>query len=546
MFISHHIGSNTWGQLSESTLRRYLLAPISVGVATLVRWLLDPVFGMDHPLLLYYGAMAVTAWRGGWWPAVVSLVLGYLVADWFFIPPKYDVGLLSLKPTPLIGFGTFLFTGVMIAAFSEAAKRAQHRAESNAMLAQRRGDVLEKEVVDRTLAEEALRENQERLRLALEAARMVAWEWDIRTDETVFSPNAAEVIGLSPPFKIKDSRHGLGWLLPEDFLRHQQACSAAESKRSGYVSQFRFLRPDNGVQIWLEDHAKAVCDSAGNVVGVSGIVMDITQRKQAESQIEKWSAELEGRVRERTAQLQASNKELEAFSYSVSHDLRAPLRSIKVFSQMVREDYNDKLDDQGRQYLGIIDEAGSHMGCLIDDLLHLSRVTRSEMCRQPVDLTAMAGQIINGLQQLEPNRSVHVVIAPALRANGDERLLHIALENLLNNAWKFTSKQPAPKIEVGSEIMDGQTVFFVRDNGAGFDMAFADKLFGVFQRLHSPDEFQGTGIGLATVQRIIQKHGGEIWARSAERKGATFYFTLRDENGNAARENAALKIDRSN
>jgi light-regulated signal transduction histidine kinase (bacteriophytochrome) len=235
---------------------------------------------------------------------------------------------------------------------------------------------------------------------------------------------------------------------------------------------------------------------------------------------------LERRVSERTAQLQASNKELEAFSYSVSHDLRAPLRSIDAFSQLVREDYNDKLDDQGKQYLGIVGEASRQMGRLIDDLLHLSRVTRSEMRRQPVDLTAMIAQIFAGLQRLEPNRLVEIVIAPGLHVDGDERLLRIALENLLNNAWKFTSKRPEARIEVGSEMQDGQLVFFVRDNGAGFDMEYSNKLFGAFQRLHSSSEFPGHGIGLATVQRIINRHGGNIWARAAIDQGATFYFTI--------------------
>jgi PAS domain S-box-containing protein len=527
---------------SESKLWCYLTAPVSVGAATILRWLLDPIFDEEHPLLLYYGAVAVTAWLCGWWPAIVSLVLGYLIADWLFISPRYELSVLSLKPAPLLGFGTFAFTSILIAAFSEAAKRAQRQAESNAGLARRRGDVLEKEVADRTLVEKALRANQERLGLALEAARMVAWEWDMKTDEMVFSSNAAEVIGLSPPFRMNPSKTGLAWLHPDDVLRHLQTCSEALAKRGGYVSQFRFMRPDNGAQIWLEDHARVVCDPAGNVAGINGIVMDITRRKQAEGEIEKWAAELERRVRERTAQLQASNKELEAFSYSVSHDLRNPLRSINSFTQLVRDDYEDKLDEQGRQYLDIVGEASRQMARLIDDLLHLSRVTRSELQPQPMDLSLLAEKILAGLRQAEPQRQVETMVAPRLQAEGDERLLRIALENLLGNAWKFTSRRVEAHIEVGSEMQDGERVFFVRDNGAGFDMADANKLFGAFQRLHTSGEFPGHGVGLATVQRIISRHGGRIWAAAAINQGATFYFTLTDRNRRTPIDNAALDV----
>ncbi len=252
-------------------------------------------------------------------------------------------------------------------------------------------------------------------------------------------------------------------------------------------------------------------------------------RQRAEDD-RRMKAELEQQVAERTAQLNAANRELEAFSYSVSHDLRAPLRSIDGFSQAVLEDCADRLDDQGRDYLKRVRAATQHMGQLIDDLIKLARVARAEIRREAVDLGALAGEVLAELQKREPDRRVECRIEPGLTAEGDARLLRVALDNLLGNAWKFTGRQPRPRIEFGAHLREtGGPVFFVRDNGAGFDMTYAGKLFGAFQRLHSLSEFPGTGVGLATVQRIVHRHGGRVWAEAAVGKGATFYFTLSPE-----------------
>lgn len=238
-------------------------------------------------------------------------------------------------------------------------------------------------------------------------------------------------------------------------------------------------------------------------------------------------AELEQRVKDRTAQLESANKELEAFSSAVSHDLRAPVRQIEGFAQMLAQECADNLGEQGLHYLSHIGEATQRMGQLIEDLLALSRTTQMPLVRQQVDLTLLARQVAAKLQAAEPSRLVDVMIADGLTSQGDARLLRVVLENLLSNAWKYTGKSAHGRIEVGSSTAaDGQTVYSVRDNGAGFDMAHAGKLFGVFQRLHSEKEFPGTGIGLATVQRIIHKHGGKIWAEAEVGRGACFYFTL--------------------
>jgi len=255
---------------------------------------------------------------------------------------------------------------------------------------------------------------------------------------------------------------------------------------------------------------------------VSAAIRDVTKRKQDEADIQKLNEDL----KQRAAQLEAANKELESFSYSVSHDLRAPLRSIDGFSHALLEDYGEQLPPEGRQYLERVRAATQRMAVLIDDLLNLSRVTRTPLQPRFINLSKMAEEITHTLQETDPERQVTFSIAPDLMVDGDPHLLHQVLENLLSNAWKFTSKQEHAIIEFGQQNRVKERTFLVRDNGVGFDMAYADKLFGVFQRLHSVSDFPGTGIGLATVQRIIAIHGGRIWAESAEGKGTTFFFTL--------------------
>jgi signal transduction histidine kinase len=236
---------------------------------------------------------------------------------------------------------------------------------------------------------------------------------------------------------------------------------------------------------------------------------------------------LERRVEERTRELAAANQELEAFSYSVSHDLRAPLRAIDGFSKALLEDYPGQvLDEQGRHYLERIRAGTQRMAELIDALLHLARVTRAELVRRPVDVSRLAHAVAAELARRDPSRTVEVRIEEGLMTEADVHLVTIVLENLMGNAWKFTSRRAGARIEVGGAAVDGTRAYYVRDNGAGFDMQYADRLFGVFQRLHAASEFQGTGIGLATVHRIIVRHGGRIWAESTVGQGATFYFTL--------------------
>jgi PAS domain S-box-containing protein len=286
------------------------------------------------------------------------------------------------------------------------------------------------------------------------------------------------------------------------------------------------IRHNSGLTTDVLYNASVYRNEAGKAQGVFATARDITAQKQAEESIRRLNARLERRVAERTAQLEAANKELDAFSYSASHDLRAPLQTIDGFSRALLEDYGDKLDDEAKDYLQRLRAASQRMAQLVDDLLKLSRLTRADMVLEPVDLGAIARSVADDLHAYSPARDVAFDIVAGAAVNGDKRLLAVLMDNLLGNAWKFTSKHPRAKIEFGVAERGGEHVYYVRDDGAGFDMAHVEKLFVPFQRLHAASDFPGTGIGLATVRRIVLRHGGRVWAEGELEKGATFYFTI--------------------
>ncbi len=374
--------------------------------------------------------------------------------------------------------------------------------------------VLAHDITERRRAEAALAASEERFRALAVSAKDAIISADHEGNITYFNPGAELIFGHSAS-EVTGSP--LMLLMPQRFrVAHRAGFARYLATREAHVVgrtvELVGLRKDGSefpVELSLASWQRE------NELAFTAILRDVTARKQAEDALKQYAAQLE-----------VANAELDAFAYSVSHDLRAPLRSIDGFSAALLEDCAERLSRSDLDHLSRVRKASQRMAGLIDDLLALSRVTRATLSRERVDLSGLARQIASELRQRDLSRQAEFVISTDIQSEGDAHLLRIALENLLGNAWKYTSRTPQPRIEFGCAQHDGDRAYFVRDNGAGFDMRYADKLFGAFQRLHSAGEFEGSGIGLATVQRIIHRHGGRVWAEGAVGQGATFYFTL--------------------
>ena len=385
-----------------------------------------------------------------------------------------------------------------------------------------------RDMTERKMAEEALLESEIKYRTLFESAgdTIFLLDKDIFIDCNqraleMFRCTREQIIG-QPPYRFSPEVQPDG---KESKIKALEKNNAALGGQPQFF-KWKHIRYD-GTPFDAEISLNAVNDKSKNYI--QAICRDITERRRVEEELNKYREHLEELVRERTIKLEASNKELEAFSFSASHDLRAPIRTIDGFSQALLEDYKDKLDMQGKNYLIRIRSATSHMIELIDDLLQLSRITRAEMNIEQINLTGIARSVIDELHKSQPERYVETRIADGLEETADSRLMRIVLENLMGNSWKFTGKKAHAVVEFGFMKNGDRKTYFIRDNGVGFDMAYADKLFAPFQRLHTDDEFPGTGIGLATVQRIIHRHEGRVWAEGQINKGATFYFTLNEK-----------------
>ncbi len=370
----------------------------------------------------------------------------------------------------------------------------------------------------RMRADRARLESEQRLKLITDQMPAILWSTDLKLRITAIHGSVLAPLSIDPaPYLGRDVSAIIGH---DD--AGQAGVHAHHNALNGTSDRYERAIGMRSFDVRVEP----LRDPSGRIVGAVSLALDITERLEMESAIQQLNVVLEQRVAERTRQLEAVNEELEAFCYSVSHDLRAPLRSIDGFSQALLEDYVDHLDGAGQDYLQRVRKASQRMARLIDDLLTLSRVTRSPLARRPVNLSVIAETIISDLRQHDRQRQVHIALQPDLWEEVDSRLIEIALTNLLENAWKFTSRQDTTQITLQRTEQAGAAVYHLSDNGAGFAMEYAQRLFQPFQRLHSEHEFPGTGIGLATVKRVIARHGGQIWATSAPGQGATFSFTL--------------------
>ena len=386
--------------------------------------------------------------------------------------------------------------------------------------------MIARDITERKRSEEALREKEFWIKESQRVGRIGSYILDFQTRTWTSSAVLDEIFGICGEF----DRSVVGWLgliHPEqknDMMTYFSNDVIAQGHP--FNKEYRVVRANDGVVRWVWGLGELSYDSSGALRRMIGTIQDITERKNADNEIRRLNAELELRVRDRTAQLETANRELESFSYSVSHDLRAPLRGIDGWSLALVEDYRDSLDSRAHEYIGRIRAEAQRMGTLIDDLLQLARVTRAGLELDRMNISDLVRVIASRLKEHLPYRSIEFSVEEGLHATADPRLMEIALTNLLDNACKFTSTREKAMIEFGRNKDGTAPVYFLRDNGVGFDPAYSTKLFGPFQRMHKTSEFPGTGIGLATVQRIVHRHGGRVWADARVGEGATFYFTL--------------------
>ncbi|MCI0506127.1 MAG: PAS domain S-box protein [Gammaproteobacteria bacterium] len=385
------------------------------------------------------------------------------------------------------------------------------------------------DITERKMMEEALRESEDRQKKAQEVGHVGTWDWKPLTGELVWSDEMYRIFGYSP----NEVAPCYEWFLERvhsddrEYLNNVVQKALYENQPCNVDCR---IITKQGIERIANTQGEVRFGERGVPVQMLGTFQDITERKNIEKELEQYRSHLEELVAMRTAELEISNKELESYSYSIAHDLRAPLRGITGFSQILKDEARHKLEKEDMELLDRIVAAGKNMSELIDDILELSQFTRSKLHYESVNLTSLGNEIIMRLKQTQPDRELQWQVQENLLVTGDARLLEVALQNLIGNAWKYTRDQKPAQIQFGNQEYGNETIYYIKDNGVGFDMQYQNQLFKPFSRLHIMENFEGTGIGLATVQRIVQRHGGRVWAEGEDRKGATFYFTLRNYN----------------
>jgi PAS domain S-box-containing protein len=485
-----------------SVVLRYGLAVVSVAVALGLALLaqLQTVPDLEFPLFLT--AIAVTVWYAGAGPGVLAVVFSGLGFDYFLAQPRYT---LYIEPPNRPLFVVFILFALMIAWFSSRRRRIEQEL---------------RQALDE-LDTAAKRSQHARL---LNLTHDTIFVRDMSDLITYWNRGAEEFYGWTAEQVVgKVTTHQL---LQTVFPAPLEQINAKLLRTGRWEGELVHTKRD-GTQVVVASRWSMEQDEQGRPLATLETNNDISERKRAEEEIRKLNAELEQRVIERTAELKATNKELEAFAYSISHDLRAPLRHMAGYAELLQKNASTILDEKSRRYMTMILESAKRMGDLIDDLLAFSRIGRAETRKTMVSLEQLVKEALSEVQQETDGRNMDWRIGALPNLYGDRSMLRLALVNLVSNAVKFTRKRPQPEIEIG--CVDGkedEIVVFIRDNGVGFEMKYVNKLFGVFQRLHRAEEFEGTGIGLATVQRIIHRHGGRVWAEGLVDRGATFYFSV--------------------
>jgi PAS domain S-box-containing protein len=491
--------------LPKHFLVRYGIS-IFIPIAALLSYqvLVKTVGGNLPTYITFYPAVIITALLAGFGPGLLATVTAALLAAYWILPPQGQLAVSSFPDA--VGLAIFSFNGVLISVMAKIYRCARERAADYAAELALRDE--------RKKAEDALRASEVRFNLAQDAAKAGAWEWDLMTNENVWSEEVWRLYGLEPHCYEPTYETWRQTVHPDDREKVEQVVQEAATRAIELNAEWRVQDRDGSLR-WLMSRGRPLHDTEGRPTRFIGIVMDITERKKMEEDL-----------KHRTLELEAANKELEGFSYSVSHDLRAPLRAIDGYARLILKKQGDQFDEDTLSKFNVIRQSAHMMGQLIDDLLTFSRLGRKQISVSKIDMEQLARDVWKELRVINPDRNMELSLNGVLPAYGDRALIKQVYFNLLSNAVKFTKYIDVVNIEVGGYADGNESVYYVRDNGVGFDMAYYDKLFCVFQRLHSAEEYEGTGVGLAFIQRIIHRHGGRVWAEGKVNEGATFYFSL--------------------